>query len=452
MNFEEIKAMAKELKRPIPSLVALTPRNDPFYVGTPGDIRLGEWFAELWHRFGYVSGVHIRRMHYAIVSQNPPVKMPDGKPYENTEACWKILNDAAKAARYLEYVDPAAFVDRRNEDPVDALRYDEQESEMTITSGFYEDMWGDEQEITLPELPSHPSYRLDAFHVPQRYHLEVWCEKSTMNDILGPLIQTFHAALVFGKGELSITAALAAVDRFRKSKKPVRIFYVSDFDPAGACMPVSMSRKLEYFIRTMDLELDVKLFPVVLTHEQVQRYDRLLPTPIKDSERRKAKFEQRFGEGAVELDALEALYPGELRRILRDELVRYYTLDLYSKEREAREEAETFLQDLQDDSLRPYEQAIEEIDNEWRAIREEFEARITDHVQNRKNVWRAIHDTLEEKKPENLEDVLESFLPEAEEADERENPLYDSSRDYLTQNDVYQAHKGNNAEEEDMIA
>ena len=42
-----------------------------------------------------------------------------------------------------------------------------------------------------------------------------------------------------------------------------------------------------------------------------------------------AAFEARYGEGVTELDALEALHPGELERILTPEILRYYddTLD-----------------------------------------------------------------------------------------------------------------------------
>ncbi len=43
-------------------------------------------------------------------------------------------------------------------------------------------------------------------------------------------------------------------------------------------------------------------------------------------------------------------------------------------------------------------------------------------------------------------------MPEAEEADERDGALYDSSRDYLEQNAVYQEYKGKEAYEEDQIA
>ncbi len=44
-----------------------------------------------------------------------------------------------------------------------------------------------------------------------------------------------------------------------------------------------------------------------LTLDQVQYYQ-LPRTPIKETERRRGGFEGRYGEDAVELDALEALY------------------------------------------------------------------------------------------------------------------------------------------------
>src|SRR5438270_1797657 len=73
-------------------------------------------------------------------------------------------------------------------------------------------------------------------------------------------------------------------------------------------MPVAVSRKIEYFVRTLGLDLDVRLFPVVLTLDQVQYYE-LPRTPIKETERRRGGLEDRYGQAAVEVDALEALHP-----------------------------------------------------------------------------------------------------------------------------------------------
>lgn len=446
-NYETLKQLAKELKRPITSLLGLSRTNDPFYVGTEADKRDGTWFRELWEQFGFTTGVHIRRMHYAMVSQNPPVKLPNGKTYENTEECWKFLNDASKAARYLKYVDPGAFVDRRNEEPI-TLYQSPVTPMVDVSIGEVEEP----ADLQL-SFPAIPEYSLDMFNSPQRYHLEIWCEKSTMNDIFIPLIRRYRAVLMFGKGELSITMALEAVQRFKRVAKPVRIFYVSDFDPAGMCMPVSMARKVEYFLHKMKLDLDIKLFPVVLTAEQVKYYDRLLPTPIKKEERRKAKFEARFGSGdgenvAVELDALEALYPGELRRLLDTELSRYYDDDLYQRISEAEDETNELLEEIRDEVYERHKDEIAEIEQEEEELQaifdEQIKERMARHSQRKYELALTIQTELEEAQP----DLSEDDVPEAEEAEERNGALFDSSRSYLEQNEVYQAHKGNG--EEDM--
>ena len=80
MDYAEIKFLAKEQNVRVTDLIVLAPANDPFYCGTDGDILLAYWFYELWQRFSYTSGVHIRRVHYQIVSQKNPVLMPNGMP------------------------------------------------------------------------------------------------------------------------------------------------------------------------------------------------------------------------------------------------------------------------------------------------------------------------------------------------------------------------------------
>src|SRR5262249_5395838 len=146
----------------------------------------------------------------------------------------------------------------------------------------------------------------------------------------------YGANLQTGLGELSITAAFSLVKRLMEVGKPACILYLSDFDPAGQSMPVAVSRKIEYFVRTFGLDLNVRVFPVLLTEEQVRDYQ-LPRTPIKESERRREGFEQRFGTGAVELDALEALYPGELRTLLGGYLEAYYDTTLQERVDEVRQ-------------------------------------------------------------------------------------------------------------------
>jgi hypothetical protein len=80
MNYESIKAAAAAMGQPVSSLLALAPKNDPFYSGCPAQIRDAQWFLGIWKRFGFGNGVHLRRIHYRIVSEKRRVLLPDGMP------------------------------------------------------------------------------------------------------------------------------------------------------------------------------------------------------------------------------------------------------------------------------------------------------------------------------------------------------------------------------------
>src|SRR5437879_12646641 len=109
-----------------------------------------------------------------------------------------------------------------------------------------------------------------------------------MNDVLEPLCKRYGANLQTGLGELSITATLALAHRLQEANKPARILYVSDFDPAGQSMPVAVSRKMEYFVRTIGLVVDVRVFPVALTLDTVEYYG-CPGTTLKEPERRRTR-------------------------------------------------------------------------------------------------------------------------------------------------------------------
>jgi len=327
LDYDGLKSVAKERGCSVRDLLALAPQNDPFYAGTPTGRAQAEWFADIWRRAGYFSGVHLRRMHYWCVSQ-VGLTQSNGKAYENTEEAWKNLCQASKQARYLGLVSIADIADHKNPAPHLFAHY-----QQAPQARF---------EVNVPEL-SDPSVWINGRFESERfvsgfnpamvqpYHLEVWVEKSTMDDVLLPVCDEYCADLVTGEGEMSITAVHGLFQRLHEANKPTRIFYVSDFDPAGQSMPRAVARKIEWMVRGTGL--DVKLCPLLLTAEQVREYE-LPRTPIKETERRGAKFEERNGEGAVELDALEALHPGELARIVSETLGEFWDEDAAEEARE----------------------------------------------------------------------------------------------------------------------
>ena len=431
MNYDTIKELAKREHCKVTDLIALAPQNDPFYAGTPNDWALGRWFADLWAKFKYGSGVHLRRVHYQIISQDPPVKMPNGKPYENTETCWDTLSAAAKAARYLRLVEPSAFVDRRNPEP-HIYTYDRGDAPFITVA---DNLWSGA--LDIPEFPELPRYGVENFVGEQHYHLEIWCEKSTMNDVLIPFCERYGINLITGVGEMSITATLEAVRRIAARGKPARLLYISDFDPAGQSMPVAVGRKIEYFVRSERLAADIRLFPVVLTESQCKEYQ-LPRTPIKETERRAARFEERYGAGATELDALEALFPGELSSILLRLIQAYYDETLTRRVAIAERQLQRDLEDQRQAIISRYADTIAELRDGYNALRAEFAERAAGYSQQIEAVWQAISDEMHAA-PIDIEDYP---IPEAERGAEVGSGLYNSRRDYLAQIDAYKVFQG----------
>lgn len=395
IDYTVIKRLAKDWRCSVKDLIALAPQNDPFYCGTPADIAMAEWFAGCWHDAGYTSGVHLRRIHYWCVVQGA-LPMHNGKPYENTIPCWQYLCTAAKYARYLDYVAMGNIADHKTPKPhimADYFRSD---------VGFC---------VDVPEL-SRPSVSVHGFKIEKvkPFHLEVWIEKTTMNDVLLPVCNRFNANLVAGEGEMTASAVELLKRRAEAADIPARIFYISDFDPAGQSMPKAVSRKLEFLIRQTNI--DVKIMPIAMNLDQVHQYD-LPRVPIKQTETRAAKFEDRFGEGAVELDALEALHPGVLAGMVRDTLSAFYCEDSVSEMRKKESALRLALRDARDKVI----------------------ARYTDEIEALQRMQEELYDlTIPNMKTyEPQRASIERF----QSADESHDWLFDSGRDYFEQLAAY---------------
>jgi hypothetical protein len=176
IDLQAIQAMARELNRPISSLLALSEDNDPHYCDRPSRMRNAEWFADLYHEHGFGAGVHLRRSHYRLISQREPVVMPSGEPYRNTENCCKILSCASKDARYAGLVDVTDFTDQRN--PETFLHLAEIVEEDSNVSAGAAPLFTE----PLPALVPEPRLWADAPCPSQPYHIEIWIEKSTINE------------------------------------------------------------------------------------------------------------------------------------------------------------------------------------------------------------------------------------------------------------------------------
>ncbi len=427
LDYTSIKVLAKQIGRSTKDLVALAVQNDPFYAGVPGRQREAEWFAEIWHRFGFSEGVHIRRIHYVLVSQSEdgqPLLKPDGKPYENTTTDSGLLNRASLSARYLDLIPLDALIDRRNDEPMIFTPEGPDLAPRIVTQGEEPDAVS-----YVSDTPDLPDYLIEGFGPEQDYLVEVWIEKSTQNDWLVPMCERRGVNLVVGIGELSEIRSRHLAERVEETGKPARIIYISDFDPAGRSMPVSVARKVEFYIHKFELDVDVTLNPLILTEQQCREY-RLPRTPIKESERRKDKFEEKFGTGATELDALEALHPGEMARLLEAEIDRYLDPTLEERVSEVRWNLRHRLREIQAAVAEPHQDEIDELTSDYEGIVASLEA----WERSAEDLWSTITEELEEEQP----DLEEFEKPRARPANEPDGfVLFDSKRDYLTQMDRY---------------
>jgi hypothetical protein len=191
---------------------------------------------------------------------------------------------------------------------------------------------------------------------------------------------------------------------------------------------------------------------VVLTPEQCAHY-KLPRTPLKDTDRRVAAFEERFGAGATELDALEALHPGELRRILVEHIERYFDVDLDDNVDQAVSDAKDDLRQVESDVRDRYADQIKSLEEErasikadgraaLRAVMLQFEEREKAFEERARPVLEAITEELKGEAP----DVDEFDWPEPAAGEEHEDPLFDSTRSYVDQIGSYHAYQGKETE------
>jgi hypothetical protein len=459
-GYEFINGLKTTHQQNVPDLLALAPKNDPFYAGAPAHWAKATWFAELWTRFHYTTA-HTRRIHYRLVTpgQGEPVPCKhDGTPYQNTEGCWDYLNEASKQARYLRLVSPEAIVDHRNPEPQIYMQPEilfRRQGVTLETLGPWSLPAIEHELASLIDLPLPGVEEVTAYDyhaTDQPYHLELWIEKSTMDDVLVPICDERHVNLVTSVGFQLITGVVRLLQRvselirLRQAKKPIRILYISDFDPAGDQMPVAVARQIEFWLQDYAPGADVKLTPLALTREQVIRYQ-LPRIPIKDTDARKGRFEERYGGGAMELDALEALYPGALAQVVRDAIEPYRDETLAHRLEEARAEAHELAEEAWDECLAPYREEIETIEQEVRQIAAGYEGelrRLDDRLQAE---LAPLHARIRAVRQAVFEEMhrFTVDLPERPKADtsfpDEDNWLFASERDYFTQLAMYKARK-----------
>lgn len=452
-------------------LFAMAKSNEPFNMGTAGDFEKAEWFADVFERFGY-DGIWLRRLHYKMCHSEEPLYMWDGEEYLNTQPCWKKLIAVSKLARVLRLVDPYKLSEKRNK-----ARPTLNQRGVAVPSPSFEATFGG-YEGSLPiaqgpgNLPrvygftpyEHPTFELEGYDYSpdmQPTLIEVWSEVEDAP--LHHVAYRHGVNYVPGLGFQSLTAIKALLSRLEDSKRPARILYISDFDPAGTYMYNSVARHCHFACWELEelageVAPSIKIDNVAITREQVEELS-IPRIPINEKDPRRAKWELAHGEGGVEVEALEATHPRYLERLLKERIEDRQDATLRRRVREQREEAERVMREALEEITEGHADKLREIQERSEALGERYSAlygalgeRSAARYGRLKDRFDRHHKELEDDLREVAEQVqdeldnLEVDLPELPEAAPKEDEsrawYFDSAREFVEQTERFRRNVG----------
>jgi hypothetical protein len=434
-------------------ILAMARKNDPFYAGQDWQLEEAEWFAALFRRLGFEGRrVHVRFVHYVASGEEPnpatgekqQERLPDGSPYENTAENWELIQEASKHARNMGLVDPRNIVDKRTPRPfLNAPVEPPTAPGVEVVHPYITFPYIDVDE--LEPFSSEGRARLTGYEYTVAHEpslIEMWMEKS-LDEADDPMIEELcreeGVNLLTGIGFMTISSIYALLERHARFGKPLRILYLSDFDPAGAHMPRGPARHVEFAIRDMEEKPDMRLHHLALTENQVRELE-LPRIPIKDSDLRKANFEARHGEGASELNSL--MHPtrrAHTEAMLREAIRGLRDDTLPNRLRTAHRQAQRMVDEELARRLRWPRRALELIEERAREAGGRYEQELRNLSEALAREIRPLEERAERvlhAARRRLAGVEEVELPEVEGAEPEGSAdgwLFDSSRDYLEQ-------------------
>jgi hypothetical protein len=306
---------------------------DPYRIDTPANRRDAQWFADglAEHGIEERSPLHMRGTHYRFLGR----LTPGGMVYAGEQRYWSWLGLIGRAARWLGLTSFRAIPDERNEPPAIA---DPEEFRYEPLQPFVAAV-GRPELVETRGIGFEPAALFPRERSP--YRLAVYGEKASLRLILGRLAEQYHADLYTPAGEISNShleeLARSAVDDVRH----LVVIALTDSDPSGNQMAVSISHKLRALRDLSYPDLSFDVHAIGLTPDQVkqfvQRGTPLPQTPLKDSEKRADKWVAATGTEQVEIDALIALYPDYLRDMVDEALRPFFDATLAERTEEAQQ-------------------------------------------------------------------------------------------------------------------
>jgi|SRR5215217_2964314 len=249
----------------------------------------------------------LRQIHYRLVSR-------DDIQHPNTIAAYNTLSGWLRDDRLAGVIPWSWMEDRMRvargwagwEDPAEFLK--------EALAGYYRDPWQEQEHL-----------------------VEVWLEKDALSGIFSDVLGRYRVVLNVGRGYDGWTSIKRAADRYNRWDGETTVLYFGDFDPSGEDMHRSLIERLG------DLGAEPEVIKVALSHEDAQV---LPPNFTKVTDSRAAAFVEKYGDLAVELDALPV---EELQGRIRSSIEERMNMDALSESRRLEREQRQEMRELADE-------------------------------------------------------------------------------------------------------
>ena len=163
----------------------------------------------------------------------------------------------------------------------------------------------------------------------QPKYIEVWIEKDALSSIFTNVAERYYVPVTVCRGFSSVSFLNDFKNRLERyaNGRPTVMLYFGDFDPSGVEMMESMRITLREELGISDIEFK----RVGLLKDDIERYKLPHnPDALKKKDTRAEKHVKKYGEIAVELDALR---PNILEQKIQEAIEAEFDMETFEQEK-----------------------------------------------------------------------------------------------------------------------
>ncbi len=218
--------------------------------------------------------VDILQRHHPMTVRQAYYQLVSRQVIENTRAQYQAVSNLLVQMRQEGYVSWGWIEDRIRQPRIVSMWDDLPDFGLTVRQAYRRNTWAT-----------------------QKAYIEVWLEKDALSGIFQDVLNPYGVTLNVGRGYDGWSSIYNAAMRYQECQGKIIILYFGDFDPSGEDMFRSLQERLAFFKTSQEM------LKCAIIRQDIIDYN-LPPDFTKASDSRQAAFIERWGDMAVELDAL----------------------------------------------------------------------------------------------------------------------------------------------------